>query len=108
MEWLEGAAALAQLVLALMVLASGPRNPLALALALLCLDIAAWSSAALAHMLGRGDAYHFLDHALSSLTAPLALEFVLAFTGTRRSSRVARALAWGASASLGVLSFAAA
>src|SRR5438067_978787 len=77
-----------QLVLALFVLASAPRSPLAIALALLCLDIAGWNAATLANEIAPHDAFHFVDHALSSFTAPLALDFVLLFVGARRSSRL--------------------
>jgi signal transduction histidine kinase len=94
-----------QLGLALFALRRGGRGPLAVPLALLCLDLFAWHTADLAHRLTGSPAADWLDHALSPLTAPLSLEFVLAFTGERRRMRAVRALAWTA---LGALSLASA
>lgn len=77
-----------QLALALVGIARATRSPLAVPLALLCLDIFGWTGASLAFELSHAPAWHWLDHALTPWTAPLGLHFVLVFVGRRRALRV--------------------
>ena len=83
-----------QLALAIVALRRSGRSGLALLLALLFLDIFAWNLATLLEQMSGGAAWGFLDHTLSPLTAPLALEFVLAFVGRQRSASRWRPLWW--------------
>ena len=76
-----------QLALALVGIARAARSPLAVPLALLCLDIVGWTGATLAYQLSHVEAWHWLDHALVPWTAPLGLHFVLVFVGRRRAHR---------------------
>jgi len=91
------------LALAILGIARSTRSTLGLRLALLCLDLFAWESASLAHEVSGHQEWRWLNVTLSPLTAPLALEFVLAFTGRARRSPLARQLVWAA---FGLLSFA--
>jgi two-component system, NtrC family, sensor histidine kinase HydH len=83
-HWVTLGAATGQLALGLYALRRAGRSSLALPLALLCLDIAAWNLADLAFERTRDPSWKLIDHALSPLTAPLLLHFVLVFTGMRR------------------------
>ena len=76
-----------QLALALVGIARATRSPLAVPLALLCLDIFGWTGAALAYDVSHVAAWHWVDHALTPWTAPLGLHFVLVFVGRRRALR---------------------
>src|SRR3974390_2167586 len=73
-------------------------------LALLCLDVFAYSAAGLAYQRSHVEAWNLLDHALSPWLGPLVLRFVLAFVGKRRAFRVALVLS---SIGYGLLSLAA-
>lgn len=86
-HWLQLLSATSQVVLALLCLTRGQKNPLSRALALLCFDVAGWTLAALAHGLTHEEFWSLIDHALSPFTAPLALDFVLRFVGRRRALR---------------------
>ena len=90
------AASVGLLALALLCVTRASRSPLALPLALLCLVISGWTGAGVAHDLSGVDTWTLLDHALTPLTAPLALRFVLVFVGRSRERRTALALAFGA------------
>jgi len=80
-------ACVGQLAIALLATARAARSPLAIPLALLCLDIAGWTGAGLARQLSGNLLWQWVDHALTPWTAPLALQFVLAFIGRRRALR---------------------
>jgi signal transduction histidine kinase len=92
-QWVEIATAIGELALAVFVLSQRRPSALKAPLALLCLDVAAWTAASPAY-----DAYRPLsvgiDRVFSPLTAPLALDFVLVFTGRRRSSPALRTIAF--------------
>jgi two-component system, NtrC family, sensor histidine kinase HydH len=84
-QWLSVSAAICQLVLALVALARGTK-PLKWPMALLCLDIAGWTAASSTYSTFRAPVLSWIDHVLSPFTAVLTLDFVLVFTGVRRSS----------------------
>jgi signal transduction histidine kinase len=81
------AACACQLALSLFCVARAARSPLAVPLALLCLDVFGWTSSGLAYDLSGVAGWHWLDHALTPWTAPLALQFVLVFVGRLRALR---------------------
>src|SRR5438067_5388750 len=81
---ISSAGCVGQLALALVALRRSGRSRLALLLALLFLDIFVWNLASLLEDLSAQAAWGWLDHTTSPLTAPLALEFVLAFVGRQR------------------------
>jgi two-component system sensor histidine kinase HydH len=95
-QWVSLAAAIGQLMIALLALTLGRSSPLKVPLALLCLDVAAWTGASLmyeSHPVPVAALWN-IDHVLSPLTAPLALDFVLVFAGMRRASNRARLAAF--------------
>jgi two-component system sensor histidine kinase HydH len=94
------AASVSLLALALLSVARASRSPLALPLALPCLVISGWTGAGAAYELSGVIGWTLLDHALTPLTAPLALRFVLVFVGRRRERRTALALAFAAGGAL--------
>jgi signal transduction histidine kinase len=78
-----------QLAVALVALRRSAQSALALPVALLFLDIFAWNLAALLFELSGHRLWALLDHSLSPLTPPLALNVALAFVGeTRRFRRL--------------------
>ena len=83
-EWGTLAAATGQLALGLLAALYGGGNPLVRPLSLLCFCVFGWNIADLAFVVSGDRAWNFLDHALSPMTAPLFLQFVLVFTGQRR------------------------
>jgi signal transduction histidine kinase len=87
--WISIVAAVAALALALIAIFHGRPNALKSPFALLCLDVSAWTAANPAFLAYPGLALG-IDRTLSPLTAPLALDFVLVFVGSRRSSSVTR------------------
>jgi signal transduction histidine kinase len=91
------------LALAVLAIARAARSPLALPLALLCLDVFGWMTATLVYQLSGSPAWHWLDHALTPWTAPLALQLVLVFTGRRRALRATLALAFAAGGALSIV-----
>ena len=96
-----------QLALALVSVARATSSPLAVPLALLCLDIFGWTGAGLAYQLSEAPGWRWLDHALTPWTAPLALHFVLLFVGRRRALRGVLYLAGVGAGALSLVSFAA-
>ena len=94
-----------QLALAFVAVARATSSPLAVPLALLCLDIFGWTAAGLAYNLSHAPGWRWLDHALTPWTAPLALHFVLLFVGRRRALRGALHFAGIASGALSLVSF---
>jgi two-component system sensor histidine kinase HydH len=98
------AASVSLLALALLCVARASRTPLALPLGLLCLDISGWTGAGPAYDLSGVAAWTLLDHALTPLTAPLVLHFVLVFVGRRRERRKVLGLAFAAGGALTVAS----
>jgi signal transduction histidine kinase len=87
-------ACVGQLAIAVLAITLATRSPLAIPLALLCLDIAAWTAAGLARHLSGNSLWQWLDHALTPWTAPLALQFALAFIGRRRALRATLVVAF--------------
>jgi signal transduction histidine kinase len=83
-----------QLALAIVALRRSPKSSLALPLALLFFDVFAWNLASLLSDLSGQPVWPWLDHTASPLTAPLALEFVLAFVGQQRRFGRSRAFWW--------------
>jgi len=81
------AACIGQLVVAGLSIARATRSPLAVHLALLCLDVFGWMGAGLAFEVSGVASWKWIDHALTPWTAPLSLQFVLAFVGRRRALR---------------------
>jgi two-component system, NtrC family, sensor histidine kinase HydH len=100
-SWLALTACAGLLGLALLSIARGAKSPLALPLALLCMVFFSWNLAQLAHDVSGHAEWRYLDVALSPLTAPSALYFVVVFVGRWRELRL-RVL--GAFAALGLLS----
>jgi signal transduction histidine kinase len=87
-------ACVGQLAIAVLAIALAARSPLAIPLALLCLDIAAWTAAGLARHLSGSPLWQWIDHALTPWTAPLALQFVLVFIGRSRALRATLVVAF--------------
>jgi two-component system sensor histidine kinase HydH len=94
------AACVGQLALALLCVARSTRSPLAVPLALLCLDIFGWTGASVAYQVSGVRQWSWIDHALTPLTVPLALQFILAFVGRRRELRATLRLVSVASGAL--------
>jgi signal transduction histidine kinase len=84
----------AQLALALVALRRSVQSILGLPLALLFLDIFVWNLASLLYDLSGQLFWNWLDHSASPLTAPLAVEFILAFVGQQRRFARCRILCW--------------
>jgi CheY-like chemotaxis protein len=93
-----------QLALALVGIARASRSPLAVPFALLCLNMFGWTGATLAFELTQDSTWQWVDHTLTPLTAPLALQFVLVFVGRRRALRATMAVAWMACGAFSVVS----
>jgi signal transduction histidine kinase len=91
--WAEALAALAGVLVAVTVLRSPPRA-LALPLALLGIDQFVWNFANVALDLGGDERWHWVSAVSAPFFAPLALQFVLGFTGNRRKYRWVQALAY--------------
>ena len=81
--WITLVASLGQLALVVLVLRAR-RGPLTAPLALLCLDLAGFNLAALAHDLSGLPAWALVDLSMSPLGVPLTLHVVLVFTGRSR------------------------
>ena len=86
-QWLSLAACAGILLLAFVVLLRGARNPLALPIGLLCIDMFVWNFATLAYRASGHAAWHWLDVSFSPFTPPLALHVILAFVGGLRRWR---------------------
>jgi signal transduction histidine kinase len=91
--WAEALAALAGVLVAVAVLRGTPRV-LAMPLALMGIDQFVWNLANVALDLGGDERWHWLSAVSAPFLAPLALQFVLGFTGSRRKYRWVQALAW--------------
>lgn len=107
-EWLSLIACAAILALGVVALLRGGRDPLALPLALLCIDMSIWNFATLAEQVSRVPEWGYLDIAFSPLTPPLALHVILAFLGKLRQLRWLLLLAYtlfGASALVAASAF---
>src|SRR5260221_110469 len=76
-----------QLALSFLLILRRQRSALLFPLALLCIDVFAWNFADLAWELTGTRTWRTLDTAVSWLTPPLGLQFVLAFVGRTRSMR---------------------
>src|SRR5229473_5692500 len=76
-----------QLALSFLLILRRQRSALLFPLALLCIDVFAWNFADLAWELTGNRTWRTLDTAVSWLTPPLGLQFVLAFVGRTRSMR---------------------
>ncbi|MBS1150978.1 MAG: two-component sensor histidine kinase [Myxococcaceae bacterium] len=87
-EWITIASCAGHLSLATIALRRLSKSPLALPLALLCLDLFVISAADVAFHLTGAQQWQWLDVSCASLMVPLAVRFVLAFVGR------SRALAW--------------
>jgi len=95
-DWPVIVACVFGLSLVLLVIWQGRRSPLAAPLAFLVLDLTAWNFAddawdASGKTVWR---WHYVDHALSPLTIPLALGFALVFVGRRRQLGWVLWLSW--------------
>jgi two-component system, NtrC family, sensor histidine kinase HydH len=88
-QWISIVAAIGELALAAFALVHSRPSALKAPFALLCLDVSAWTAASPAY-LAHPTLTLGIDRALSPLTAPLALDFVLVFVGIRRSSYLVR------------------
>src|SRR5258708_40295529 len=75
------------LALAILLLLRRSRSPIALSVALLCVDLFAWQFADLAWDLTGNRTWRQLDTAVSWLTPPLALQLVVTFVGRTRAFR---------------------
>jgi two-component system sensor histidine kinase HydH len=89
-----------QLALAIVSIVRATSNPLAVPLALLCLDIFGWTGAGFAYQRSHVPSWRWLDHALTPWTAPLALQFVLLFVGRVRALRGALLVSFAAGGAL--------
>ncbi|HEY3452003.1 MAG TPA: ATP-binding protein [Myxococcales bacterium] len=98
-DWVTLASCAGQLALATLALARISKSPLALPLALLCLDLFAMNGSDVANAvtLARGPQQRdwvWADSIAASLLLPAALYLVLAFVGKRRAWRVPMGVAW--------------
>jgi hypothetical protein len=103
--WLSVLTCAALLALALLCVQQMNRSLLARPLALLCLTLLAWNGASLAYERTSAPAFRWLDVSTSPWTAPLALDFTLAFVGLRRRLRAVRVASFS---TMGALSLASA
>lgn len=103
-EWLGLATCVGELGLAVLCVARGARGPLALPLAGLCFVMFGWTFAEWAGAVSGARAWGILDVALSPLTLPAALYFVVAFVGARRRLRWLLVLVTAPSVLLGLAS----
>jgi len=87
LAWLTLIACAGELALTAMALLSRNKSPLRLPLVLLSLDLFAWNLASLAFEFTWDEAWRWMDLAVSPLTAPLLLHFVLIFVGRSRRFR---------------------
>ncbi len=65
----------------------GAKNPLALPLALLCVDLFAYNSLEVADSVTTSRPWGWLESAVAAMAAPLLAHFTLAFLGARRQQR---------------------
>lgn len=86
-QWLSLVTTVGQLALALLCFARTRVSPLALPLGALCLAMFGFRLAEWAYAISNVRGFSLLDVTLSSLAAPCALYFVLAFVGARRRLR---------------------
>src|SRR5262249_44617101 len=98
--WITLAACAGELALALIALLRGTPSRLALPLALFSLDLFFWNFATLAYDVSGIAYWHWLDHATSPLSAPLAFHFVVLFVGRWKQLR---RLVWLVYACFGLL-----
>jgi signal transduction histidine kinase len=101
--WLSVLTCAALLALALLGVLRKNRSALATPLLLLCLNLLIWNSASLAYDVTSIPVFRWLDVSTSPLTAPLALDFTLAYVGLRRRLRNVRIAVF---ATMGALSLA--
>jgi len=85
--WLEIVGSVVFLALAGLAGIRGKQNPLAWVLALLCLDLFAYTSLSLVSELTDVDSWRWRERAAASLAAPLGIHLVVAFVGVRRRYR---------------------
>ena len=76
-----------QLALSFLLILRRQRSSLLFPLALLCIDVFAWTFADLAWEMTGNRTWRTLDTAVSWLTPPLGLQFVIAFVGRTRRLR---------------------
>lgn len=81
------AACAAFLGLAALAATRGAKNPLALPLALLCVDLFAYNGLELLGSVTGSSAWDALESASAALSAPFMIHFALAFLGARREQR---------------------
>jgi two-component system response regulator AtoC len=98
-DWVTLVSCAGQLALATLALTRLSRSPLALPLALLCLDVFAMNGADVANafLWAQGPQQRewvWADAVAASLLTPLAFYLVLAFVGKRRAWRIPMAAAW--------------
>ncbi len=84
-EWITIVSCAGHLSLATIALRRISKSPLALPLALLCLDLFAFNAADVAGHLTGAPQWRWLDAVFTSLMVPLAIRFGLAFVGRTRS-----------------------
>lgn len=85
--WLTLVACAGLFGLAIISVARGGKSPLALPLALLCVCFFSWNLAQLAYSVSGEVRWRYIDTAISPLTAPFALSFVVMFVGRWRELR---------------------
>jgi len=83
--WIDLVTCAAQLALAVVSFSRIRRAPIGWFLGWFCACIAAWSACAIAYKVTHVVAFTLVDHALSPLTAPVALDCALNFDGRRRA-----------------------
>lgn len=91
-EWITIASCAGHLGLATIALRRIAKSPVALPLALLCLDLFVFNAADVAFHVTADVVWARLDQSFAALLAPLTIRFALAFVGKSRSLR---RLAWG-------------
>jgi signal transduction histidine kinase len=102
--WFSLFASVGHLTLALLAVSRRTRSPVALPLALLCLDMFAWNFATWAFQISGEPTWHWLDVTFSPFTPPLALHLILAFVGRARKWRWVLVIAYLAYALLSMSS----
>lgn len=95
---------LGHLALAILVLLRPARSPLVWPLALLCLDMFAWTFADFAFLVSDRPRWHWLDLALSPFSPALALHFIMTFTGTTQAKRLILLVVYACASALALVS----
>ena len=102
-RWIDVALCVLELALAIVAMSRAGRAPVARPLGLFCVCVATWSAAGLVYRITGHAEWTLVDHALSPLSAPLALDVALSFDGRRRALRALLGTAYALCGALGAV-----